>query len=883
MSKKDLLDRIARSPADGAPPRRVEPVTADEDVVQKRVSRKVVRRRRAPASEDTAVAAAAPPKTIIRRRTVEAPEVPVVQAAEGTAAPEEALAAPVEAATPEPFATPEPVVEAAPAEKPAEVVAVAPETPAAPVVEASPVVAVAPVEAAVEPVAAPVAAAPVVAEKPAAAEAPVAAPEAKAAAAPTPAEPAKRSDERGRFAAMGLSPAVVALPPGYDPANPHAWRRRQATPAATNPAAPKTTVAAAAAPGTRRRRVDNRGSTGGPPPRGRVGAGGFSGGGRRKGRRKSSGPKAASPAPKGMKRKIRIDNVVSVAELAHAMGQKSSVVMKELIGLGQMVTVNDMLDIETAELVANEFEYTVENVGYQEDLLLQQVEEAEEEANLSSRPPVVTVMGHVDHGKTTLLDGIRKARVAQGEAGGITQHIGAYQVKTATGLITFIDTPGHQAFSAMRARGAQLTDIVVLVVAADDGVQPQTAEAIVHAKAAGVPIVVAINKMDKVGVNPDNIKTQLTEHGLVPEEWGGDTLFVPISALKGDGIDELLETLALQTEVMELRANSDRFAEGVVIEAKMQRGRGAVASVLVQKGTLKAGDFVVLGTTYGKVKAMFDHNGKKLKTAPPSTPVEIFGLSELPSTGDDFSVVKSEKNAKLLAETRATQRKREKMSRMHRKTAEDLYAAAQGGNKEVLNLVIKADVQGSLEALKGALDGIVIDGTEVRMLHTGVGDLTESDVNLAMASEALMVGFNIKMDAKARSLADQNGVEAEYYSVIYGVIDRVTALLTGMLAPEYELVRRGSAEVRTIFTISRIGTIAGSYVLDGKITRNNQGKVIRDGEVIYEGKITGLKRFKDDVREVTSGYECGISMDGFLDIKEGDVVEAYALEEIERV
>ena len=557
--------------------------------------------------------------------------------------------------------------------------------------------------------------------------------------------------------------------------------------------------------------------------------------------------------------------------------------MKELIQLGHMVTVNDMLDMEMAEMVAAEFDYQVENVGFQEDHLLQQVQPSEEEASLKTRPPVVTVMGHVDHGKTTLLDAIRSARVASGEAGGITQHIGAYQVQTPSGLVTFIDTPGHEAFSAMRARGAQLTDIIVLVVAADDGVQPQTKEAIAHAKAANVPIVVAINKMDKVGVNPENIKTQLTEFGLTPEEWGGETLFVPISALKGTGIEQLLETLALQAEVMELTANPDRHAEGVVIEAKMQRGRGAVATVLVQKGTLKSGDHIVLGTTYGKVKAIFDHDGKKLKEALPATPVELFGLSELPNTGDDFAVVKSEKNAKSLAEHRANQRKREEMSRQHRKTAEDLFAAAQGSSKEVLNLVIKSDVQGSLEALSGALDGIEIDGTEVRMLHTGVGDITESDVNLVAASDALLIAFNVKMDANARRTATQAGVDAEHFAVIYGVIDHVTALLTGMLAPEYELVRRGSAEVRTVFSISRIGKIAGSYVLDGTITRNNHAKVLRDGEMVYEGKITGLKRFKDDVREVASGYECGISMDGFMGIQDGDIVEAYALEEIVRV
>jgi translation initiation factor IF-2 len=603
---------------------------------------------------------------------------------------------------------------------------------------------------------------------------------------------------------------------------------------------------------------------------------------RRKGRRKVVGPKASSPAPKGAKRKIRIDNVVSVKQLAHQLQVKASVVMKELIQLGQMVTVNDLLDIETAEMVAAAFDYQVENVGFQEDNLLQHIEGAEDEAGLEPRPPVVTVMGHVDHGKTTLLDAIRHARVAQGEAGGITQHIGAYQVETAVGPVTFIDTPGHQAFSAMRARGAQLTDIVVLVVAADDGVQPQTREAISHAKAAGVPIVVALNKMDKVGVNPDHVKKQLSELGLQPEEWGGDTLFVPVSALRGEGVDTLLETLALQAEVLELTANAERHAEGVVIEAKMQRGRGAVATVLVQKGTLNRGDFVVLGTTYGKVRAMFDSAGNKLKSAGPSTPVELFGLSDLPSTGDVFAVVESEKNAKALAEHRADLKRQDELARQRRKTAADLFAAAQGQTKQTLNLVVRADVQGSLEALRAALEGIEIAGTEVRILHAGVGDISESDVNLVGANNGLLIGFGVKLDPNARRTADEMGVEPAFFDVIYSVIDHVTALLSGMLAPEYELVRRGAAEIRAVFAISRIGKIAGCYVQDGTIARSNQAKLLRGGKVVWEGKIGGLRRFKDDVREVHTGYECGISFDGFNEIEVGDIIEAYGLQEIER-
>ncbi|MCA9491189.1 MAG: translation initiation factor IF-2, partial [Myxococcales bacterium] len=464
---------------------------------------------------------------------------------------------------------------------------------------------------------------------------------------------------------------------------------------------------------------------------------------------------------------------------------------------------------------------------------------------------------------------------------GITQHIGAYQVDVGDSTITFLDTPGHAAFSSMRARGAHVTDIVVLVVAADDGVQPQTAEAIQHAKAAGVPIIVAVNKMDKAGANPDHVKQQLSEYELLPEEWGGDTLYAPVSALRGEGIDELLEQIHLQAEVLDLRANPDRHAEGVVIEAKMERGRGAVASVLVQQGTLRNGDYVVLGSAFGRVRAMVDHRGKRLKQADPSTPVELFGLSELPEVGDELAVVANEKNARKLAEHRAEQKKLIALSEGRRNALEDLYAAAARGQLERLHVILKADVQGTLQAIKTALEKIEVEGTEINVLLAAVGDISESDVNLASSDNAILLGFNVKLDSKARQAADQKGVEPEIFSVIYALLDTVESRLKGMLAPEYEHVLNGTAEVRQLFRISKVGVVAGSYVIDGKVARGHRVKILRDGSVIHEGKITGLKRFKDDVREVTAGLECGVFVD-YGDIQEGDLIETYAEEIVEQ-
>jgi len=848
------------------------------------VSRGVVRRRKV---EDEPPAAHT--TTVVRRRRV-------VDASSDAGHDERASAPRAD----EPVAAPPVVREPERVEPPAPVVVPSPVA-AAPVRTPEPVVA-APAPVVAVPVEAPVRPAPVAKPEPA----PVAAAPPKAAApAPTPtpapeppaSEPAERNVRAaGRYA--GLGSAVVVPPPGYDPTNPDAYRatvvRQQAerrAAAAPQQAAPPTELGTTAWRSGRRRvdaaapapvqapapsyPTDNSGNDGRPVRRQRR-AGMEGQAFRRKTRRKAVGPKKVSPAPKAQKRKIFIDNHISVAQLAKEMSLKATAIIRHLMEGGQMVRVNDMLDFETATLIAAEFDYECENVGFVEDNFLQHVE-VEDDSVMQPRPPVVTIMGHVDHGKTTLLDAIRNTRVAHGEAGGITQHVGAYQVLCNGTPITFIDTPGHAAFSAMRARGAKVTDIVILVVAADDGVQPQTEEAIAHSKAAGVPIIVAVNKMDKPDVNPDTVKARLVEFGLNPEEWGGETLYAPVSALKGDGIDGLLEQILLQAEVLDLRANPDRHADGIVIEAKMERGRGAVASLLIQNGTLERGDFVVMGAAYGRVRAMHDDLGKQLKTAGPSTPVEIFGLSDLPEVGDTFSVVKSEKDAKRLAEHRSQSRRDAELSLTQRRTADDIFAAA-GPQNEILHVVIKADVQGSLEALKSSLLGINVDGTAVRVLHAGVGDISESDVNLVGSNGGLLIGFNVKIDAKARRCASDLGVEPAMFSVIYGAIDHVTALLSGMLEPEYEHVRQGSAEVRATFSISKIGTVAGLMVLDGKIARSHHAKVVRDGNIVWEGKVSTLKRFKDDVREVGTGYECGLVLDGFNDITAGDIVESYSLE-----
>jgi translation initiation factor IF-2 len=599
-------------------------------------------------------------------------------------------------------------------------------------------------------------------------------------------------------------------------------------------------------------------------------------------RKKAMAPgKSLSPQPKAQKRKIRIDGAVSVAQLAHEMSIKAPMLIKKLMEFGTLATVNEMLDFETATLIANEFDYEIENVGFDESEYLQHVSDDVELERKAQRPPVVTVMGHVDHGKTTLLDAIRMTKVAAGEAGGITQHIGAYQVERNGRLMTFLDTPGHAAFSSMRARGAGVTDVVVLVVAADDGVQPQTAEAIHHARAAGVPIVVAINKIDKPGVNPDSIKQRLGEYDLVPEEWGGETLFAEVSALKGIGIDDLLESILLQADVLDLQANAERHAEGAVIEAKLERGRGAVATVLVQQGTMRLGDHVVLGSAFGKVRAMMDFLGKPIKEAGPSMPVEIFGLSDLPNVGDSLAVVANEKNARTLAEHRAQAERQSQMSTTRRRTVDDLRRLAGQEEVKTLFVVLKADVSGSLEALKGAVAQLRADGCEVRILHDGVGAISESDVNLVASNDGLLIGFNVKVDSRARKVADELGVKPETYDVIYDVLDRVNGALRGMLDPVYEENRLGTVEVRALFNISKVGTVAGCYVLDGKISRSSTARVMREGKELWKGDVSTLKRFKDDVREVSAGYECGVALQGAPPLQVGDILETYVTVRVE--
>lgn len=926
MSTKAIEEKLNATKAPGEAVRRPRPEAVIPDAAKDgkqhtRVNDKVVRRRKqgdekgdlpepvvvaepARGGRRTAVAPPRAQEVVVRAQVREEPVVarPVIRDEQDLppvvveAAPP---AAEIPAEMPQVDRVEEPVAEVAVAvEPPAEpVAAVAVEVTSAPAVVEAPVV---------EPVAV-VIAAPVVAAAPAVAPEPAprdrrppppghrqqqARPPVQRAVRVTEGEsratvPESRTTlpETARFA--GLGKAVVALPPGYDPSNPGGNRgvvggRRAATPA----------PAAAPPPRGGRRQVepvvpapepqDNRGDR-----RPRPGK-------RTEAPVPAAGRKPALPpkrpqvpgtiAPKAAKRKVRIDGVVSVSQLSHELGQKAPVVLKILMKMGMLVKVNDMLDLDTATLVAAEFDYEVENVGFTEDKFLQHVSASEDQGRMVSRAPVVTIMGHVDHGKTTLLDAIRNASVAKGEAGGITQHIGAYQVEHNDHTITFIDTPGHAAFSSMRARGAQVTDIVILVVAADDGVQPQTREAIAHARAAKVPIIVAVNKMDKPGVKSDPIKQQLTELGLQPEDWGGETLFCEVSALKKIGMGDILEAVLLQAEMLDLKANAERHAEGIVIESQMEKGKGAVATVLVQSGTLHVGDFLVIGTTFGKVRAMTDFRGKKLKEAGPSVPVSITGLGDLPDAGDTMVVVENDKNARTLAEHRGEQRRMEALGIGKRRTMEDLIAQAGQSATVVLNVLVKADVNGSVEAVKGAVLGLEVPGTEVRVLLAGVGDISESDVNLIGAnistSHTMLLGFNVKADAKAREACEKYGIEPQIYSVIYTLLDDVKRKMASLLDPDLVEVRHGMAEIRQTFSISKVGTIAGCMVKEGKIGRNHTIRLSRGGKKVWEGRIVTLKRFKDDVREVEAGFECGVRFDGFNDVQEGDVFESFSMEQV---
>ncbi len=579
---------------------------------------------------------------------------------------------------------------------------------------------------------------------------------------------------------------------------------------------------------------------------------------------------------------ISIPDEIAVGELAERLNKPSAEVIKNLMSLGIMAAVNQNIDFDTASLIAEDFGATVEKevIITAEDELFQDVED--DPAHLKHRAPVVVVMGHVDHGKTSLLDAIREENVIATEAGGITQHIGAYRVNVHDKEITFLDTPGHEAFTAMRARGAQVTDIAILVVAADDGIMPQTIEAINHAKAANVNVIIAINKMDKEGANPDRVKQELTEYGLVPEEWGGDTICVPVSALKKEGIDHLLEMILLVTEMQELKANPDRLAKGTIIEARLDKGRGSVATVLVQNGTLKAGDVIVAGTAVGRVRAMMNDKGQKVKKAGPSMPVEILGLSEVPKAGDVFYSVDDEKKARNFVENKKQQIKEEHFKSQRRASLDDLFDLIKEGEIKDLNIIIKADVQGSAQAVKQSLEKLSNDEVRIRTIHTGVGAITESDIMLASASNAIIIGFNVRPTSGAATAADMQEVEIRLYRIIYNAIEEMEAAMKGLLDPTYKEVVLGHAEIRATFKVSGVGTIAGCYVTDGKINRNSEVRIIRDGIVIHEGTLSSLKRFKDDAKEVATGYECGIGIDRFNDIKESDVIEAFEMEEVKR-
>ena len=695
---------------------------------------------------------------------------------------------------------------------------------------------------------APAPAAPAAPPKPAAPPVPPPTPMRPAAAAPAPpVEVRPAPPVQKRPMAPPAPPARPAVPPAAAPrpAAPPAPSRPAAPPQPVRPAAAAVAAAAATVTPTAPSRPL-------PPP---------------------------PEPPQEIKRElIKLPESVTVGELAAAMRRKSTEVIKALVELGVMATVNEVLDPTAAKLVADRFHFDVEVRSLEGDLL---EEEESDPAQLRTRPPVVTVMGHVDHGKTSLLDAIRTTKVAEREFGGITQHIGAYQVDTSHGKVTFLDTPGHEAFTAMRARGAQATDMVILVVAADDGVMPQTVEAINHAKAANVPILVAVNKIDKPGSDPDRVKRELANQGLVPEDWGGQTIFIHTSAKRGDGIPQLLEMTALQAEILELRANPGRAGRGVIVEGRLDRGRGPVATALIQSGTLREGDAVVVGSHAGRVRAMFNDRGKKVASAGPSDPVEILGLSGVPQAGDTLLVVADERKARQIATVRS-ERDRLKGKGATRITLEDLHKQIAAGEVKELRLVIKADVQGSVEALTESLERLSTDEVKLKVIHSSVGGVTESDVMLASASNAIVLGFNVKADPKAASQAQANGVDMRSYNVIYDAINDVRAALSGMLAPEIREVVLGRAQVRQLFPISKIGTIYGSSVTDGKIVRGARARIKRGETVLGESTINSLKRFKDDVREVLQGLECGIGIEGIKGVQPNDVIEAFTTEEVAR-
>jgi len=693
--------------------------------------------------------------------------------------------------------------------------------------------------------------------------------------APAAAAPAKADAAKGTLHKPAKPEGAAAKPADKKPA-----------------AAPASTTAGAAdkkdkKPGAWQKDADNRNKRGGMKTRGDANGGsdGWRGGGRggRRGDRHSQDDRNAFQAPtEPVVRDVHVPETISVADLAHKMSVKAAEVIKLMMKMGQMVTINQVLDQETAMIVVEELGHRAIAAKLDDPETLLDLGNDVTEAEALPRPPVVTVMGHVDHGKTSLLDYIRRAKVASGEAGGITQHIGAYHVDTPRGTVTFLDTPGHEAFTAMRARGAQATDIVILVVAADDGVMPQTKEAIAHAKSAGVPIVVAINKIDKPDANPDRVKQELVAESVVPEEYGGDSPFVEVSAKTGTGIDDLLENVLLQAEVLELKAPVEAPAKGIVIEAKLDKGKGPVATILVQSGTLKRGDMVLAGQAYGRVRAMLDETGKNTKDAGPSIPVEIQGLSEVPGAGEEVLVVQDERKAREIALFRQGKFRDVKLAKQQAAKLENMFEQMAEGEVKTLPLIIKADVQGSQEALAQSLNKLSTPEVRVQIVHAAVGGISESDVNLATASKAVIIGFNTRADALARKLAESNGIDIRYYNIIYDAVDEVKAAMSGMLAPEKKEEITGMVEVRQTFKVPKVGTVAGCMVLDGFVKRSSHVRVLRDNVVIFTGELDSLKRFKDDVKEVKSGFECGLSVKNFNDITEGDQLEAFEITEVAR-
>jgi translation initiation factor IF-2 len=689
-----------------------------------------------------------------------------------------------------------------------------------------------------------------------------------------------KKPEEAKTAAKGAIKGTL-----HKPAGAPAAKTAQATPASGAAGAGKEVKSAKlssswAGDPAKKKGIPTRGDSSGG-----VGRGGWRSGprGRRGGHDRDQHDDHAQAAPvEARVIEVHVPETITVAELAHKMAVKASEVIKHLMKLGQMVTINQPLDQDTAMIVVEEMGHKAIVAALDDPEAFTADEVAQQDSEFLPRAPVVTVMGHVDHGKTSLLDYIRRAKVASGEAGGITQHIGAYHVETPRGMISFLDTPGHEAFTAMRARGAKATDIVILVVAADDGVMPQTKEAIKHAKAAGVPIVVAINKIDKPDSNPDRVKQELVTEEVVPEEFGGDSPFVAVSAKTGQGIDDLLEQVLLQAEVLELKAPVDAMAKGLVIEAQLDKGRGPVATVLIQSGTLKTGDVVLAGSTYGRVRAMLDENGKPIKSAGPSIPVEIQGLTEVPQAGDEFMVMADEKRAREIATYRAGKFRNTKLAKQQAAKLENMFTDMTAGEVKMVPIIVKADVQGSQEALAQSLLKLSTDEVKVQLVYAGVGGISESDINLAIASKAVVIGFNTRADAGARKLAESNGVDIRYYNIIYDAVDELKAAMSGMLAPEKKEEIIGMAEIRTVFVASKIGTVAGCMVTAGFVTRNAHFRLLRDNVVVYTGELDSLKRMKDDVREVKEGFECGIKLKNYNDIKVNDQLEFFEVKEIAR-